>query len=178
MSCSTHIVQCLKDKNISADAFASSEYSTRPAKNGIDYTTSNDFCSLINGKSNWWAVDFHKIVAIDSYQITSPSSYNFISGWTLSVSFDNKSWELVDAPPYQFPGTKTFTLEKIAKGRFAKIIGGAPLCTTGDDRRVLAFYYVKFFGSINPAHTNKCIKTCVFKKTIDKSVALLIILLI
>ena len=177
MSCSTHIVECLREKHIEPFAFSNSERETRKAIYALNYTKENNFCSINEEKAQWWIVDFKRIVAINRYQFCSESSTNWLSGWTFSISLNNKTWILVDSPVYQYPGDKVFNLDNTVNARFVKINGGSPMCTVENhDRTVLAFYYIKFFGSLFPIPT-KNNRTCkrVFS---EKYISLVLVLLI
>lgn len=148
--CGTHIVECLRNIKIEPFAFASSEYSSEyPASYGIDYK-STQFCTKYENRPQWWAVDLKKIVSINSYQINAESKNNWISGWNLSISLNNRTWILADAPAYQYPGNKIFKLNKTMNARFIRINGGCPLAPSRyPDKTHLAFYYIKFFGSLS-----------------------------
>ena len=159
MACDSHIVECLRNKGIEPFAFASSEYSNNlKASNGIDYART-EFCSKYENKPQWWAVDLKRIVSISSYQFSSELT-NWISGWTLSISFDNKTWIFADAPAYQYPGDTIFKLNKTMNARFIRINGGCPLSPSKyPDKTHLALYYIKFFGSLSPIPSNRLL-TC------------------
>ena len=157
-SCDTHIVDCLKSKNINAEAFASSYHSNCGPAEAINYNTDNCFHSLHQKKIQWWAVDFKKTVSISSYEINASDAPGWITYWTLSVSYDNESWRVVDSPEEGCPAEKSFPLKEPVNARFARIDGGS---TTFSDPTVLIFYYVKFFGSLTPIGTkNRNFHSC------------------
>ena len=160
MTCKTHIVECLRAIEIEPFAFASSEYSdNNKASLGIDYEETQ-FCTKYENLPQWWAVDFKRIVSVNSYQIHAEPINNWISGWTLSISFDNKTWIFADAPAYQYPGDTIFKLNKTMNARFIRINGGCPLSPSKyPDKTHLALYYIKFFGSLSPIPSNRLL-TC------------------
>ena len=163
MTCATHIIECLKDRGINPHAFTSSEYGEEyVAANGINYQE-GEYSSRAEGKPQWWAVDFKKEVSINSYQISSGSSIDWISGWTLFVSYDNKTWILADAPAYQYPGTKIFELNRTMNARFVRINGGCPLAQSNYDKTTIAFWYIKFFGSFNLVKQQRTKDACATK---------------
>ena len=117
------------------------------------------YCSENQNFAQWWAVDLKKIASINSYQIRSGSySSQWLSCWTLSVSIDNSSWIIADSPPNQEPGDTIFNLSKPFNARYIKLDGSAALYTNGN-KALLAFYHIKFFGSLSPLikHANTCL---------------------
>ena len=103
MTCLTHLVECLKNKGIEPEAYASSVYGSSyvPSK-ALIYDTSTYYNS--KGGTNdpqWWSLNFKQKISLNRYTIRtsthgtdSVSLYNF----TLSVSFDNKTWKVVHDP--------------------------------------------------------------------------------
>ena len=63
MTCSTNIVECLRNKGIEPEASASSE-DGYPASNALIYTTDTFFRSKKEGKPQWWAVNFKREVSM------------------------------------------------------------------------------------------------------------------
>ena len=161
--CETHIVECLRNANIFPEAFASSILNeASPAEAALEYDKTHFFYSNLTRKPQWWAVDFKRVVSISSYQISVNPWDGWIYSWTLSVSFDGKTWRDVDWPELGYPEGKTYTLEKPADARYARISGGNPSYT---DPTILLFFYVKFFGTLSPKERRKIIQCNEYKKT-------------
>ena len=149
MKCSTHIVECLRHKSIEPEAFASS-YHSDPYKpsNAIEYNDSLIFSTPDANCNQWWAINFRRLVTIDSYQIKAPESKTSSSAiyeWNFSVSFDNETWRIVDYPPKGSPGDKIFKLRSSVDAFFVRINGRSQM--TGMNYKI-HFNYIKFFGSI------------------------------
>ena len=105
-----------------------------------------------------------KVVSIKSYQIRAGGyTSGWISGWTLSVSLDNTSWTIADSPLNQEPEDKIFNLSKPLNARCIKIDGSAALYT-GSNKALLAFYHIKFFGSLFVINREK---TCFTKRSLN-----------
>ena len=146
MKCSSHLAKCLESKGVIVTASASSAESGRGPSNALIYNTANDYCSLTQGKKQWWMIDFKRIIYLEKYEIASYSADNWIAGWNLLTSVDNSAWSTVDSPPNQWPNGKDFKLAKGSYCRYVRIDGYAPYAA--GDKTVLAFYYAKFYGSI------------------------------
>ena len=150
MKCS-HIVECLRANGTEPTATSKSHFGSHVAAIGLEYSTQRYFCSRSQNTTQWWIVDFKQVVSITSYQIKAGNiGGRWVSGWTFSVSLDNSSWIVADSPPYQEPGDTIFKLSKTNYARYVKIEGSAALYTGHNDKTDLAFYYIKFFGSLDP----------------------------
>ena len=56
----------------------------------------NDFRSQGSLPDQWWQISFSAFVAIESYTISAASSNSYRpKSWSVSSSFDNKTWEFV-----------------------------------------------------------------------------------
>ena len=150
MKCS-HIVECLREKGIEPTAFASSKYSDSYSESiALIYNENNYYNTNYENKPQWWAVDFKQRVSITSYFIRALKSTDWISQWTLSASLDNVTWHVIDAPDQGYPDDRTFYLSVNKNTRYLRFNGSSPLDTTRVDKKSFAFYYVKFFGSLEP----------------------------
>ena len=55
----------------------------------------NQFRSQSYPLDQWWQISFSLPVAIESYTISSTSASYRPKSWSVSSSFDNKTWEFV-----------------------------------------------------------------------------------
>ena len=150
MTCTTSIVECLRNKGVYPTAEAATQYSSsQGASIALTYDTSNNYNSNTQSVPQWWKVDLKQTVNIEKYQIRTPSSgCKWVTNWTASVSLNDISYSKVDAQQ-GYPVEKIFSLKKPMNARFFKIDGNSPLCKSPG----MAFYYVKLFGSLKPALT-------------------------
>lgn len=155
----THIVECLREKNIEPETFATSWYLDHKPENALKYEQTTCFYTSSENKPQWWTVDFKQRVLITSYFIKCPSAANWISQWNLSVSNNNESWTVVDEPAQDYPRDRTFIVEKPTAGRYAKVFGSSPLSSLSDKTHY-AFNFIKFNGlllaSIYQTPYNSC----------------------
>ena len=155
MRCATHIVECLRNKGIEPEAFASSyEGENHKPSNALKYNDSSTFFTPENSKykdmNQWWAVNFRNPITINSYQIKAPestTSNSAIYEWNFSVSFDNETWKIVDSPEKGSPGDKIFKIRPPVNALFVRINGRSQ---RNDYKTKFHFYHIKFFGSITP----------------------------
>lgn len=153
--CSKNIIDCLRDRGINPIATAKTEYSNaHNAIKGIDYTTTNQYESKRDAQSSeWWMIDFKKVIFLGNYSISTPANGCYwIRKWRALASLDNITWLVIDAPP--FVNARYFKLETI----------------NGSCGYSFAFKYIYFYGLI-PEMKN--IFTCNRKRSLNISVFLL-----
>lgn len=99
--CIKSIVECLQDKGIFPDAYAKSEYgSSYKPSIALIYNENNYYLSKYDNTDQWYIIDFKQIISITGYQVQTYSyGRGWMTVWNLSVSFDNKTWRIVDSPP-------------------------------------------------------------------------------
>ena len=146
----THIVEYLRTKGIQPIAYASTEIKGYEASIALIYDKNKNFNTNHENIQQWWAVDFRKTVLITGYYIEADSYSDWICQWNLSVSINNRTWGVVDAPDQGYPTGRTFQLNRAANARYVRINGSAPLDTNHGTTTGFGFYFIKFFGSMNP----------------------------
>ena len=167
MTCLTHLVECLKNKGVEPEARASSIYSSeREPSFALIYDTSKAYRSKDSNEPQWWTVDFRQLISIKGYTIGSfnPSTdtvnlYNF----TLSVSFDNKTWKVAHGPLQRHEEETSYNLKKPVNAQFIRIDGNS---LYSSHPQSIFFHYIKFYGSLNPV-IEKCAVSCKTKKRMN-----------
>lgn len=176
MTCTTHIVDCLRSIGIEPEAFASSEYSsTYKASNVLRYDTSTEFQSYYPvTNAQWWGVNFKRKISLTGYQIrtgTADTSYRYIYNWTFLVSLDNITWKKVHEPIQNGSEDKNYNFNSPQNALYAKIEGNS---LSSSQPKSIRIYYVKFFAS--PTTLRNAI-TCKFRRGINTNLMRLIILI-
>ena len=155
MNCS-NIIECLRNKNIEPEAFASSEWTSEfPASNAIKYDNSR-FQTNAEKRPQFWGVYFKKKVLISSYQIVSDSvvsDFSNIYNWTFSISNNNKTFRTIHGPTQSTSTSKSYTFNRPYSAVYIRIDGDSLLSS---DKTKIQFFYVKFFGSINAFYDHSC----------------------
>ena len=177
MTCSTHIVYCLRQEGIQPVASASSQFSSSiSASNALECDNNNAFDSASQKSPQWWKVDFKKRVSISSYEIsTNTPASNDVSlyNWTLSVSDDDKNWRVIHGPTQSYSTLKSCTLNKPVNALYARIDGNS---LYSKDNTEIWIRYVKFIGTLNPKNSkNAC--TCKHKRVMNFNLMRIILLL-
>jgi hypothetical protein len=165
MTCS-NVIDCLRSTGVELTVTARSSVNSVGPEYTIIYSEHNNYCSADIGVKEWVLIDFKKVISFHSYQFRSGTSSNWLSEWNISVSLDNINWVIADSPPIQYAGNKIFNLSKAVNAKYVKIDGRAPLYSSTSTR--LCFYYIKFYGSIDPIPTIKTynkLMTCEWKST-------------
>ena len=166
MTCSTHIVYCLRLVGVQPVASASSEDTPLLASNALECDTNDPFRSLSKNSPQWWKVDFKKRVSISGYQIstnTPGTSDISLYNWTLSVSNDDKNWRVIHGPIQSYSTLKSYTLDKPENALYARIDGNS---LASYDKTRIWIRYVKFIGSLNPINT-RIACTCKNKRVLN-----------
>lgn len=175
MTCS-HIIECLRNEGIKPESFASSEWdSTFISSNAINYSTASFFQSSSQKREQWWTVDFKRHVSITSYLIgsgTTPST-GWIYNWTLAALNEDDSFKVLHAPLQSSDATRSYNFTKPVITRYARVYGNS---LWPSDNSVLAFRYIKFFGSFRSISIrNKC--SCKSNRRTSHNVMIIIILI-
>ena len=171
MTCSTHIVECLRNNRIEPEAFASNE-DNYPASNALDYSTSTAWAATKN-TPQWWAVNFKRKVSIKGYEISTntPGTSDYsLYNWTLSVSNDNINWKVVHGPLQSKLPERSYNLNSPVNAIYAKIDGNS---LHSSYPYWLYIEYVKFFGSLNPINKRDA-ASCKTKKEVGLFVNIII----
>ena len=146
--CQTHIVECLRNDGIFPSASSKSFYSDNYLpSNALVYDTANYFNSADNSDNEWWIVDFKVNVLIENYSIMAGSGGGFIYNWDSEISTNNQTWVKVDEKRNTICSDQIFTLGEPVTCRYFKITGRG---NSINNSPKIAYYYVKFYGSINP----------------------------
>ena len=158
-----NVIDCLKAKGVNPTAYASDSLDDRPAESAIIYDENQFFWTTKDYQ--WWEVDFKRKVLIFSYSIHSHCQDDWIYNWKAEISSNRKNYSFVD----QHSDTcgSTFVLPTLVAGRYFRIT-----CTGKSVHRSnphMAFFYVKFFGSISLIHD----VSCNIKRKIDLSIVLM-----
>lgn len=173
-TCSSSIVECLREIGIEPTTFASSEYSnSERASYALEYSTSNNFATKRENKPQYWAIDFKRIVTINSYQIKTQNLAEAFRKWKISTSFDNKTWTLATPINNGFPGDIKYQLNKAYSARYARVDAGC----IADDQTFFWMYYIKFFGSLEGSKPANAANSCFIRKTIDANLLKMVFLM-
>ena len=168
MMCLTHIVEYLKNRGIMTEAYASSIWrSDREPSIALICDTLSDYRSKdTNNEPQWWSADFKQKISLIGYTIKSPvpnSGNPALTNFTLSVSFDNKTWKVVQGPLQRSESETTHELPKPVNAQFVRIDGNS---LHSSYPKKIAFYYIKFYGSLNPI-IGRCAASCKTKKGVN-----------
>ena len=161
MTCTTHIVDCLQKNKVYPEAYASSD-NGNPASNALVCDSSTWYRSKGLKTPQWWAVNFKRRVSISKYILKTlvPGNNARLYNWTLSVSFDNSTWNVVHGPTQSYDDEKTHTFNKPVNTHFVRIDGNS---LSSSDQTYIYFKYIKFIGSLN-ANGERNNATCKKKK--------------
>ena len=146
---SSHIVEWLWNINKKPEVYASNEEPTRPVKNTLVFDTSCHFDSASYNDQQWWKIDFKIPVYITGYLIRSnPASTNngWLYNWSVLASNDNIKYKIIHGPIQDEKEEKAYRINKIVKARYIRIDGFSKY---KGNKNQIAFYYAKFFGSLN-----------------------------
>lgn len=141
MSCSTHIVECLRNTSIYPEVIDTLHLDSFKPEYGITYDTQNYFHSRADPYDTW-TLDFKRTVFITGYQIRANQDNNWLRNWDFSIKKNGK-WVLLESHQNNIPpGSGVHVLAKPQNTRFVKLKGGL----TYSEKKFLAFYYIYFFG--------------------------------
>ena len=176
MTCPTHLIECLRNKGIEPEAYASSFYdSKREPSNALIIDMSNEYSSQdSDSEPQWWSVNFKKKISLKGYTIRSyiPGTYSIaLYNFTLSVSFDNKTWKVAQGPLQRNKEETTYELPNPVKAKFVRIDGNS---LSSSNPQTIYFNYIKFYGSINIA---RCAASCKTKKGMNLDLLKMILIL-
>ena len=145
MACS-HVVECLRNREIEPEAFATSKYdSSYEPSNALIYDKNSEFCSY-GRPGDWWGVFFKVPVSIAGYQIEKFSVNSgscALYNWTLSLSIDNKTWILVHGPIQSTSTDYSYNFSQSYNALYARIDGNS---LWSYDKTAIFFHYIMFFG--------------------------------
>ena len=170
--CNKSIIECLRE--IGVDPIATSSTirgDSYVAEKAIDYTTQEWFQnSYSSTQSEYWMIDFKRIVSLGSYSIsTQADTCHWIRKWQALTSIDNINWKVIDTPPEAYPIGGNRIFKSPIRARYFKIES-----LNGDCGYQFAFRYIFFYGSISQKLPN--LITCISKKK-TRSIILIFILL-
>ena len=142
---SLNIVEWLLENNIVP--LTSDSKSTGTHIQGINYSNhrTEKYVQVHSTEKKWWRIYFKKFVVINSYQIFSRQSCNWLRNWNVSVSINGMKWDTIDSKRGEFASNSSYILDKEYVARYFKLEGNSEGCS---DERYLAFHHIKFFGSI------------------------------
>ena len=84
MTCSTHIVECLRNKKINPVVIDTDYVDGHKPEYGITYNKDNFFHSKLD-PDDTWILDFTRTVYITGYQIYAEESANWIKNWDFYI---------------------------------------------------------------------------------------------
>ena len=176
MTCSSHIVYCLRLNGVQPVASASSEDTSSTASNALECDTDNPYMSLSQNSPQWWKVNFKERVSISGYEIstnTPGTGDRSLYNWTLSTSNNDKDWQVIHGPTQSYSKLKSYTLNKPENALYARIDGNS---LSSVDKTRIWIRYVKFIGDLNPKST-RIICTCKYKRVMNFNLMRIILLL-
>lgn len=166
--CPQSIVECLRNSGIYPKATSKNTFSNYVPQNAINYSLFDYYHSGNNGLSQWWMVDFQKIIKLGSYSIyTDYDACDWIKKWRASVSVDNDKWTVVDTPPEKHPHGELHKLNKTVNARYFKLETLDNVC-----QYVMVFRYIYFYYP----SANEYI-TCISKRKINFDITKIILLI-
>ena len=139
----------MRSQQLSPEVYASHEGRSRPVSSTLVFDTSNHFDTSTNRTPEWWKIDFKKNVYITNYLIKSyPAAAN--NGWLYNLSIfastNNRYYKKVHGPIQDANAEKAYKLNHPVIARYIRLDGNSLF---SNDPTCMAFYYVKFFGSLN-----------------------------
>ena len=168
-TCRSDIVDCLKQQGLTPTATSHSVHSNHVAQNALTTTRDTRYHSSNNG-NQYWYVDFKKQVYLDAYQVNSDTGCNWIYKWDVYCANSTSNWTLINSPEAGHPVGKMYILPQRIRTQYFK------LATSSHCSYYMAFYYIRFFGSIQ-TNANKYIKiTCLRRRSTNTKITVLILL--
>ena len=154
MTCSTHIVECLRNKKIYPVVIDTNYVDGHKPEFGIDYENNNFFHSPLD-PDDTWILDFTKTVYITGYKIRADESSNWIKNWDFYIKTNNE-WVNVDSHHNnRYPGSTIYSFPQPLNTRYIKLKGGV----TDLNNKFLAFYDIKLYGCIKRVDIRKAFMT-------------------
>ena len=155
MTCKTHIIECLNNNvKLESSSVLYSYDQYRNPENALVYDTNNYFASD-KKLGEWWQIDFKRTVAISSYTIVVLKQCDYVHNWTISLSLNNRTFIKVDEHNGYYP-SGIYQLGKTYNTRYLRISGNADSACTTETKKILAFNYVYFYGSLTPINSLSC----------------------
>ena len=159
----TSLIKNAASLGISYFAYSLSLYDGNPSNVFID-KDNTDFYSKTDVPDQWWQVSFSKPVAIKSYLLKTNAAYGAKpKSWVVNASFDNKTWEQVDAVSLNgnIGGNKIpFNLTNTVYCLNFRIILKQNTETTKHTNALLFTFFDCFGEVLKIIKTKKCVVSC------------------
>ena len=168
--CNKNIIECLNIEGIYPNATSKSVYNNYVAQNAINYKNNILFNSGNDGKSQWWIVDFSRVIALSGYSISvGAERCNYIKKWKVLVSLNKRNWISVDSPPEGHPSGQIRVLNRSYNARYLKIESIDGVCNYA-----MAFTKIYFYGLTSKVSSVE--RTCFYRKKINYAISNIIFL--